>query len=65
MREVYSCDDCKTTISNKVFRYSLNVFARALCMDCQRKERLAQVEEGKYPSKLAHFLNNTTLSSLR
>lgn len=46
------CEDCKTLITFGEYKYSMNQFYRALCQECQQKER------GKiYPEKLAKFLN--------
>jgi len=46
------CENCKTHISWGEYNFSMNLFKKALCIPCQKKER-----DKTYPPKLAKFLN--------
>lgn len=48
-----TCEECGQKISWGVFNYSVSTFRKALCMECQKKER-----ERTYPPKLAKFIND-------
>lgn len=40
-KEQYTCSDCSTSIKQAVQAYSEKHFGRALCMECQKKEKQA------------------------
>jgi len=48
----YKCDKCQRQITNGVYRYSLQNYREALCIQCQDNKR---IEEGT-PKKLVEFM---------
>lgn len=47
------CENCQKAISWRVYKYSTSVFGKALCIECQKKER-----ERIYDPKMAKFIND-------
>lgn len=54
MDKQHKCEACNKDITVGVFRYSLNQYAKSLCIHCQEKE---MVERG-YPANLVTYLRN-------
>jgi hypothetical protein len=46
------CENCQKAIPWSVYKYSVSVFRKALCIECQKEER-----EKTYPPKQAKFIN--------
>lgn len=46
------CDKCNKQITWKEFRYSTSTMKKALCVSCQKEERLKTM-----PVRMAKFLN--------
>jgi len=52
------CEYCKQTITWNEYKYSMNVFKKSLCFNCQCDERKKTL-----PPKMANFLNKTIASN--
>ena len=50
----HTCEVCKKEITVGIFRYSLNQYAKSLCVKCQDDEMVAR----GYPEKLVTYLRN-------
>ena len=57
----FYCNNCKKTISKGVFRYSMDVYKRALCLQCQDyQQRYEDITSGKLVveyEKITHCLD--------
>ena len=49
------CEQCGRRITFGVWKYSMRVFKKSLCVQCQKQERLRI-----HPKKFATFLNEQT-----
>jgi hypothetical protein len=52
----YYCNNCKKTISKKVYLYSINHVGRALCYDCQKINNSGHEKMGETFSKISSAL---------
>ena len=54
MDKQHKCEACNKDITVGIFRYSLNQYAKSLCVKCQEKEMVAR----GVPEKLVTYLRN-------